>query len=383
MRCRELSRFAYLNFRDLFPRRADRIKADISNTSLRSRLEREEEIHDAEKASGEYMKQIENQAVGLEEVDAILQESHAVNPTHSSSRSGGDEDAIGEIQALIRGNLVRRQSSRYSVFTEASDYSSKRNGSIRIAAEGSRGGAPPVSPVVEKDEEVPHSLGTNASPVRHVAPSPDKISTSKQASPVGGMEDVRVAPTNPMENEFNFTVGMVASIKGKDPPLLGTVQFVGQTTFASGYWIGLRLDAPVGKNDGSVQDTQYFKCPPLHGLFVRPEQLIIVSLGDEASHDDTADAGSGVPLKSNAEFLRETLNIAYALKHKLAHTMNIMNQQIEAIENFEARIEGDGGVPDHVCSHFLSTISECHAEEERVCREFGDILPAVSEYQSK
>jgi dynactin complex subunit len=30
----------------------------------------------------------------------------------------------------------------------------------------------------------------------------------------------------------------------------------------------------VGKNDGSVQGIRYWTCPPNHGLFVRPSQVI-------------------------------------------------------------------------------------------------------------
>ena len=37
----------------------------------------------------------------------------------------------------------------------------------------------------------------------------------------------------------------------------GTVRFVGETDFAEGVWIGLELERPVGRNDGSVQGVRY------------------------------------------------------------------------------------------------------------------------------
>lgn len=360
VRCRELARFAYLNFRDFFPRKAERIKSLISNPNLSTRLEKEEQIHDQEKESGEYLNDINPPVEMVEEVDAILQESHAINPPDSSYvKERSDRDAIDEIQALIRGNLVRRQSSRYSVCPDSAD-PSKRNSILRKVDALPA----PVSPVAEspkRDNERRNSSVSVASSSGSQLSSPNR--SPLKCTSLGDDEG---------QNEFNFKVGMIASIKGKDPPMLGTVQFVGQTTFASGYWIGLRLDAPLGKNEGSVQGTQYFKCPPLHGLFVRPEQLTIISLGN-ALGDDYTDAEN--PCKSSAENLRETLNVAYALKHKLAHTMNLMNHQIEAIELFESQIQGENGVSDQDCSTFISMISEFHTEEEKVCKEFGEILP--------
>ncbi|XP_046384192.1 kinesin-like protein KIF13A isoform X3 [Ischnura elegans] len=54
----------------------------------------------------------------------------------------------------------------------------------------------------------------------------------------------------------------------------GVVAYIGPTHFAGGLWIGVQLDAPTGKNDGSVQGERYFSCRPKCGIFVRADKLI-------------------------------------------------------------------------------------------------------------
>ncbi|CAG8719214.1 15190_t:CDS:2, partial [Dentiscutata heterogama] len=55
----------------------------------------------------------------------------------------------------------------------------------------------------------------------------------------------------------------------------GTIRFVGITDFAPGKWVGVELDDPSGKNNGSVNSKHYFDCKPNHGVFVRPSQVKI------------------------------------------------------------------------------------------------------------
>lgn len=53
----------------------------------------------------------------------------------------------------------------------------------------------------------------------------------------------------------------------------GVVRFYGKTSFAPGFWLGIELDKPSGKNDGSVGGVRYFSCPPKHGVFAPPSRV--------------------------------------------------------------------------------------------------------------
>ncbi|KAG5677570.1 hypothetical protein PVAND_007319 [Polypedilum vanderplanki] len=67
-------------------------------------------------------------------------------------------------------------------------------------------------------------------------------------------------------------VGSRVEIKEKG--VKGTVQYVGLTSFAAGKWVGVVLDEPKGKNNGSIKGTAYFSCPDNYGMFVRDTQCL-------------------------------------------------------------------------------------------------------------
>ena len=77
----------------------------------------------------------------------------------------------------------------------------------------------------------------------------------------------------------------------------GTVRYVGTTDFASGVWVGLELNSPIGKNDGTVKGKRYFPCQPQYGIFVR---MTACSRLREENLDDSGDysAGNTPPLRS-------------------------------------------------------------------------------------
>uniref|UniRef100_A0AAR2KJA1 Dynactin subunit 1 n=1 Tax=Pygocentrus nattereri TaxID=42514 RepID=A0AAR2KJA1_PYGNA len=80
-------------------------------------------------------------------------------------------------------------------------------------------------------------------------------------------------------------VGSVVEVIGKGHR--GTVAYIGTTLFASGKWVGVILEEPKGKNDGTVQGKRYFTCIENHGIFVRQSQIQLVEDGVDTTSPDT------------------------------------------------------------------------------------------------
>ncbi|CAE7320941.1 Clip1, partial [Symbiodinium sp. CCMP2456] len=111
--------------------------------------------------------------------------------------------------------------------------------------------------------------------------------------------------TLPTEAPTDLRDGSRVSVKTLENSA-GTVRFVGQTEFAEGDWIGVELDQPLGKNDGSVKGKAYFSCKPNHGIFARAGNLVTIpsgSLPEKPQHATSESEASGplVPLPTLAE----------------------------------------------------------------------------------
>ncbi|XP_044059645.1 kinesin-like protein KIF13B isoform X6 [Siniperca chuatsi] len=76
----------------------------------------------------------------------------------------------------------------------------------------------------------------------------------------------------------------------------GTVRYVGMTQFAKGVWVGVELDTPVGKNDGSVGGHRYFRCKPGYGVLVQPDRLSSRDRTSRCTGEFPAPAPAHVPV---------------------------------------------------------------------------------------
>ncbi|KAJ3075513.1 Dynactin subunit 1 [Podochytrium sp. JEL0797] len=154
----------------------------------------------------------------------------------------------------------------------------------------------------------------------------------------------------------------------------GTVRHVGETKFATGYWIGLELDTPAGKHNGTVQGVKYFTCENLRGVFVSYARVELVewyAVAEEVCDSLSGVVGGkgGVRLDKFREALlgdscyrseldtveMESLKTLYELE-QVAEKLNVKilkhfyksfrpkeNKNLEsAIKNFNSRGDADG-----------------------------------------
>jgi tubulin-folding cofactor B len=72
-------------------------------------------------------------------------------------------------------------------------------------------------------------------------------------------------------------------IKSKSTGKLGTIRFIGRVeVLPKGWWVGVELDSPTGKNDGEVKGIRLFTCGPNKGAVMRPSTI---DVDDESIFD--------------------------------------------------------------------------------------------------
>ncbi|KAG9306464.1 hypothetical protein G9A89_003574 [Geosiphon pyriformis] len=121
---------------------------------------------------------------------------------------------------------------------------------------------------------------TNSSNVVHPKRSGSQYSTSTSMT-TASTGSISSLPAKPHQTKLSTTkdpdisVGrrVILPTKNNSP---GTIQFLGETEFARGHWVGIALDNPVGKNNGTVANIQYFETSPNQGIFVRPDSILII-----------------------------------------------------------------------------------------------------------
>lgn len=66
---------------------------------------------------------------------------------------------------------------------------------------------------------------------------------------------------------MSYKVGQRVEVRGKD--CQGVIAYIGHPSFATGKWIGVILDEPKGKNNGTIKGQSYFKVILFYFKFLR------------------------------------------------------------------------------------------------------------------
>ena len=64
------------------------------------------------------------------------------------------------------------------------------------------------------------------------------------------------------------------------------MKYCGELEGKEGVWVGVELDDPLGKNDGSAGTVRYVTCAENHGTFAKPTN---VQCGDFPNELDDSD----------------------------------------------------------------------------------------------
>jgi len=86
-------------------------------------------------------------------------------------------------------------------------------------------------------------------------------------------------PGTPMNGEWLPANGILAvgdDVHLTDIDCSGVVRYVGKTKALGGTWLGIELDHPAGRSDGSLNGERLFTCKQDHGHFITAKSLSVL-----------------------------------------------------------------------------------------------------------
>lgn len=74
--------------------------------------------------------------------------------------------------------------------------------------------------------------------------------------------------------------------------MVGIVRYIGplDDKKSDGDYVGVEIEQPIGKNNGTHNGKDYFKAKPNHGVFLRPSSLLFMN-GNPVTHATSSKTG--------------------------------------------------------------------------------------------
>ncbi|KAL4218427.1 Kinesin-like protein kif13b [Mactra antiquata] len=133
----------------------------------------------------------------------------------------------------------------------------------------------PVSCIVSTDNNLLEKSLQDLDKRNSLDLSDEHLSDSVSVCSFGSRADLDRLSEVPLPSWVQVGESVLVTSSKSASKMTGVVQFVGNVEFATGPWVGVELDLPEGKNNGSVNGIPYFKCRARHGIFVRHDKLIL------------------------------------------------------------------------------------------------------------
>jgi len=192
----------------------------------------------------------------------------------SLSDSGSDDD---DANAAVPAPLVprvrkhrRSKSGRSKATPSQREGSRSRTRGLSLDDTATYTDERSISGRQAASEEKPRSSSSSRRKTRSRSPLKASSSSMDDGQPKSPMNSDATRPVRPAKCGQRVVVTM------PDKNVVsGVLRFRGRTQFYSGEWCGVELDALLGKNNGTVQGVEYFKCASNFGLFVRPAAVAL------------------------------------------------------------------------------------------------------------
>uniref|UniRef100_A0A4W4GSR8 Dynactin subunit 1 n=1 Tax=Electrophorus electricus TaxID=8005 RepID=A0A4W4GSR8_ELEEL len=175
-------------------------------------------------------------------------------------------------------------------------------------------------------------------------------------------------------------VGSLVEVIGKGQ--CGTVAYIGATLFATGKWVGVILDEPKGKNDGTVQGKSYFTCKENHGIFVRQSQ-VIEDGGSSATSPDTPESGASreeEALRAQVKDLEEKLETLRMKRTEDKAKLKELEKhkiQLEQLQEWKSKMQEQQNELQKQLKEAKKEAREAQEAKDRYMEEMADTADAI------